>query len=170
MRVWGHWQYTAGSQPFYSRGPYAGWMTIGELWPHLRPLCRALALLGWVTSAAGMGAGLSIAVAGGTSLSPTVQALQLFSAVSMGVAVLSFIAAALLQPRHRGWRAVDHDGGGGAPEPGSEMPPTVKSFLLAAFALLAGAVEGSHQRAQPGAVDVSDVGHVHHDLFLFFGS
>ena len=112
-------------------------MTIGELWPQLRPLCRALALLGWVTTAAGMAAGLSIAVAGGTSLSPTVQALQFFSAVSMGVAVLSFVAAALLQPQHRGWRAVDHEGGGGAPEPGTEMPPTVRSFLLAGAVVFA---------------------------------
>lgn len=115
-------------------------MTVGELWPNLRPLCRALALLGWATSAAGMAAGLSIAVAGGTSLSPTMEALQSFSAVSMGVAVISFIAASLLQPRQRGWRAVDHDASGAAPEPGGDMPPTIRSFLLAAFALLAGAV------------------------------
>ena len=115
-------------------------MTVGELWPHLRPLCRALALLGWATSAAGMAAGLSIAVAGGTSLSPTVEALQFFSAGSMGVAVISFVAASLLQPRHRGWRAVDHDANGAAQDPGGDMPPTIRSFLLAAFALLAGAV------------------------------
>lgn len=115
-------------------------MTIGELWPQLRPLCRALALLGWVTSAAGMAAGLSIAIAGGSSLSPTVQALQLVSAVSMGVAVTSFIAASLLQPPHRGWRAVDHERSDAGHEPGSELPPTLRSFLLAAFALLAGAV------------------------------
>ena len=115
-------------------------MTIGDLWPHLRPLCRALALLGWVTSAAGMAAGLSIAVAGGTSLSPTVQALQLVSAISMGVAVISFIAASLLQPQHRGWRAVEHERSAAADEAAGEMPPTIRSFLLAAFALLAGAV------------------------------
>ena len=114
-------------------------MTIGDLWPHLRPLCRALALLGWVTSAAGMAAGLSIAIAGGTSLSPTVQTLQLVSVISMGVAVISFIAAALLQPQHRSWRA-DQERSALAHEHGNEMPPTIRSFLLAAFALLAGAV------------------------------
>lgn len=115
-------------------------MTIGDLWPHLRPLCRALALLGWVTSAAGMAAGLSIAIAGGTSLSPTVQALQLVSTISMGVAVISFIAASLLQPQHRGWRASEHERGALSHEQAGEMPPTLRSFLLAAFALLAGAV------------------------------
>ncbi|WP_104171991.1 hypothetical protein [Arthrobacter sp. Y81] len=115
-------------------------MTIGDLWPHLRPLCRALALLGWVTSAAGMAAGLSIAIAGGTSLSPTVQALQLVSTISMGVAVISFIAASLLQPQHRGRRAGDQDRGAVAHEQAGEMPPTIRSFLLAALALLAGAV------------------------------
>jgi dienelactone hydrolase len=52
-------------------------MTVGELWPHLRPLCRALALLGWVASAVGMAAGLSFAISGGTSLYPTLQALEL---------------------------------------------------------------------------------------------
>ncbi|MDR6505261.1 hypothetical protein [Arthrobacter oryzae] len=114
-------------------------MTIGDLWPHLRPLCRALALLGWVTTAVGMAAGLSIAVAGGTSLSPTVQTLQLVSVISMGVAVISFIAASLLQPQQRGWRT-EHEGSGPADEAAGEMPPTVRSFLLAAFALLAGAV------------------------------
>ncbi|WP_235347414.1 hypothetical protein [Arthrobacter sp. SPG23] len=68
------------------------------------------------------------------------EALQGFSTVSMGVAVISFIAASLLQPRHRGWRAVDHDADGAAPDPGGELPPTIRSFLLAAFALLTGAV------------------------------
>ncbi|MEK0154810.1 hypothetical protein [Arthrobacter oryzae] len=115
-------------------------MTVGELWPQLRPLCRALALLGWAASAAGMAAGLSIAIAGGTSLSPTVQALQLVSAVSMAVAVISFIAASLLQPQHRGWRTVERGHRDTAHEPGSDLPPTIRSFLLAAFALLAGAV------------------------------
>jgi hypothetical protein len=115
-------------------------MTVGELWPHLRPLCRALALLGWLASAAGMAAGLSIAIAGGTSLSPTMQALELISAISMGVAVLSFIAASVLQPRQRSRRAADSRGADAAHEPAGEFPPTIRSFLLASFALLAGAV------------------------------
>ena len=119
-------------------------MTIGELWPHLRLLCRALALLGWAAAAAGMAAGLSIAVAGGTSLSPAMQTLQVVSAISMGVAVISFIAASMLQPRHRGRRATEPRGAGSAPDPAHdpsvEFPPTLQSFLLAAFALLAGAV------------------------------
>ena len=114
-------------------------MTVGELWPHLRPLCRALALMGWLTSAAGMAAGLSIAIAGGTSLSPTMQALQLASTISMGVAVLSFIAASLLQPQHRGWHAPDSRGADAAHEQAGELPPTIRSFLLASLALLAGA-------------------------------
>ena len=137
-RAGGPGKYTACSQPVYSGGPYAECMTVGELWPHLRPLCRALALLGWLTSAAGMAAGLSIAVAGGTSLSPTMQTLQLVSAVSMGVAVVSFIVAALLQPQRHGWSS-DHDGSAASTDTGSEMPPTIRSFLLAAFAMLAGA-------------------------------
>jgi hypothetical protein len=134
-------------------------MTIGELWPRLRPLCRALALLGWATSAAGMAAGLSIAIAGGTSLSPTVQALQLVSAVSMGVAVISFIAASRLQPRHHGRQPVEHGRRDAASDPGSELPPTIRSFLLAAFALLAGAVvfagAGLVLRSGPSAQSVA---------------
>lgn len=115
-------------------------MTVGELWPHLRPSCRALALLGWVATAVGMAAGLSIAIAGGTSLSPTMQTLQLASAISMGAAVLSFIAASLLHPRHRSWRAADSRGVDATHEPAGELPPTIRSFLLASFALLAGAM------------------------------
>jgi hypothetical protein len=87
-----------------------------------------------------MSAGLSIAIAGGTSLSPTVQALQLVSVVSMAVAVISFIAASLLQPRHRGWRTAEQEHSEAVHEPGSDLPPTIRSFLLASFALLAGAV------------------------------
>jgi hypothetical protein len=134
-------------------------MTVGELWPHLRPLCRALALLGWLASAAGMAAGLSIAIAGGTSLSPTMQALQLASTISMGVAVLSFIAASLLQPRHRRWRAADSRRVEAAHEPAAEFPPTIRSFLLASFALLAGAVvfacAGLVLRSGPSAQSVA---------------
>ncbi|WP_432393531.1 hypothetical protein ACRQ5B_09740 [Pseudarthrobacter sp. L19] len=45
-------------------------MTLGDVWPRLRPLCRRLALLGWVASAVGMAAGLAVAIASGTRLSP----------------------------------------------------------------------------------------------------
>lgn len=115
-------------------------MTMGELWPRLRPLCRTLALVGWLASAAGMGAGLAVAIASGTSLSATMNALQLASSVCMGLAVLSFGAAALLQPDNREpeqsgtvERDLPDDGAG-------EFPPTVRSFLLGALALLAGAI------------------------------
>jgi hypothetical protein len=134
-------------------------MTVGELWPHLRPLCRALALLGWLASAAGMAAGLSIAIAGGTSLSPTMQALQVASTISMGVAVFSFIAASLLQPQHRAWRAADSRGAEAAHEQAGELPPTIRSFLLASFALLTGALvfacAGLVLRSGPSAQSVA---------------
>lgn len=112
---------------------------MGELWPRLRPLCRTLALVGWLASAAGMGAGLAVAIASGTSLSATMNALQLASSVCMGVAVLSFGAAAILQPDNPEpeSRTVQRD----LPDDAvGEFPPTVRSFLLGALALLAGAI------------------------------
>lgn len=134
-------------------------MTIGELWPQLRPLCRALALLGWLASAAGMAAGLSIAVASGTSLSPTMLALQLVSAISMGLAIISFVSASLLQPRHRGWRESAGQAGNAGQEQAGDLLPTIKSFLLGSFALLAGAVAfalaGMLLRSGPSAQSVA---------------
>ncbi len=76
-------------------------MTMSEVWPLLRPLCRKLALLGWASSAAGMAAGLAVAIASGTRLSPMMSTLQLVAASSMAVSVASFVTAAALQPRAR---------------------------------------------------------------------
>lgn len=126
-------------------------MTMSEVWPLLRPLCRKLALLGWASSAAGMAAGLAVAIASGTRLSPMMSTLQLVAASSMAVSVASFVTAAALQPRARSrsqarvQAAVKH--GSIAPQGrelqldyGGEFPATVQAFLLGSLAFLAGAV------------------------------
>src|SRR6478736_98974 len=132
-------------------------MTMSEVWPLLRPLCRKLALLGWAASAAGMAAGLAVAIASGTRLSPMMSTLQLVAALSMGVSVASFVTAAALQPRARSrarsqsrsqsrvQAAVKH--GSIAPQGrelqldyGGEFPAIVQAFLLGSLAFLAGAV------------------------------
>ena len=132
-------------------------MTLGDVWPLLRPLCRRLALLGWASSAAGMAAGLAVAVASGTRLSPMMTTFQLVSAVCMVIAVTSFVAAAVLQPRS----AARHDADRRDTEldPAAEFPATVHSFLLGSLALLAGAVAfacaGLLLRSGPGAQSVA---------------
>lgn len=108
---------------------YADFMTMGDLWPLLRPVCRRLALLGWASSAAGMAAGLAVAVASGTSLSPVMATLQQVSAVGIVLAVFSFTAAVLLQPHHEA-----------APDTGEELPSTLRSFLPGTVVFLLGAV------------------------------
>jgi cytochrome bd-type quinol oxidase subunit 2 len=113
-------------------------MTMGDLWPLLRQPCRVLALLGWLLTAAGMGAGLAIALTSGTTLSPAMISLQQVSALSMGLALASLGAATLLQPRNG--RDPGNDGVDSAPEPPEEFPETVRSLLVGALALLAGAV------------------------------
>jgi hypothetical protein len=132
-------------------------MSMSEVWPLLRPLCRKLALLGWASSAAGMAAGLAVAIASGTRLSPMMSTLQLVATLSMAVSVASFVAAAALQPRARSRSqalsqsqarvpaAVKH--GSIAPQGrelqldyGGEFPATVQAFLLGSLAFLAGAV------------------------------
>jgi hypothetical protein len=113
-------------------------MTMSDMWPRMRPLCRKLALLGWASSAAGMAAGLAVAIASGTRLSPIMSTLQLIAAVCMAVSVASFVTAAALQPRapHESeFRERDLH-----LEPGGGIPATVQSFLLGSLALLAGAV------------------------------
>jgi hypothetical protein len=129
-------------------------MTMSEMWPRLRPLCRKLALLGWAASAAGMAAGLAVAIASGTRLSPMMSTMQLVAGVCMAVSVASFVTAAALQPRSGARRQAgrpDRDlrPGGLQPdfqhvdfphEAGGEFPATVQSFLLGSLALLAGAV------------------------------
>jgi hypothetical protein len=130
-------------------------MTLSEMWPLLRPLSRRLALLGWASSAAGMTAGLAVAIASGTRLSPMMNTLQLVAVVSMAVAVTSFVTAASVQPRPPVRGAVE------SPEsldPG-EFPDTVQSFLLGSLALLAGAVvfalAGLVLRSGPSAQSVA---------------
>ncbi|XTR53135.1 hypothetical protein ACOM2C_08560 [Pseudarthrobacter sp. So.54] len=46
-----------------------------------------------------MTAGLTVAIASGTRLSPLMSTMQLVSVVSMAVAVASFVTAASVQPR-----------------------------------------------------------------------
>ena len=125
------------------------------MWPLLRPLSRRLALLGWASSAAGMGAGLAVAIASGTRLSPMMSTLQLVAVVSMAVAVTSFVTAASVQPRPPVRGAVEAPG---SLDPG-EFPDTVKSLLLGSVALLAGAVvfalAGLVLRSGPSAQSVA---------------
>lgn len=109
---------------------------MSEMWPLLRPLSRRLALLGWASSAAGMTAGLALAIASGTRLSPMMSTMQLVAVVSMAVAVISFVTAASVQPRPR---VLDDGEPPEDPESG-DLPDTVQSFLLGSVALLAGAV------------------------------
>src|SRR3954462_9391499 len=113
-------------------------MTMSEVWPRLRPLCRKLALLGWASSAAGMAAGLAVAIASGTRLSPVMSTLQLVAGFCMAGAVATFVTAAAVQPRaqesvNRGSLApqgrelqLDYAG---------EFPVTAQAFLLGALAL-----------------------------------
>lgn len=106
------------------------------MWPLLRPLSRRLALLGWASSIAGMTAGLTVAIASGTRLSPTMNVLQLVAMVAMAVAVASFVTAASVQPRSTGREGGEAPDGRGP----AGLPDTVQSFLLGSLALLAGAV------------------------------
>jgi len=132
-------------------------MTLGDVWPRLRPLCRRLALLGWASSAAGMAAGLAVAIASGTRLSPMMTSFQTVSTVCMAVAVASFVTAASLQPRPPAGR--DAERRELQPDPGAEFPATVQSFLLGSVVLLAGAVAfacaGLVLRSGPSAQSVA---------------
>ena len=120
-------------------------MTMSEVWPQLRPLCRKLALLGWASSAAGMAAGLAVAIASGTRLSPMMSTLQLVAGLCMAVSVGSFVTAAALQPRARAQESMN--AGSSAPrgrdlhlDYAGEFPATVQAFLLGSLAFLAGAI------------------------------
>jgi hypothetical protein len=114
-------------------------MTMSEMWPQLRPLCRRLALLGWASSAAGMAAGLAVAIASGTRLSPEMSTMQLVAAACMAVTVIAFVPAAALQPR-TGAGSVQQGDAGPRPESGAELPATVRSLLQGSLVLLVGAV------------------------------
>ena len=130
-------------------------MTLSEMWPLLRPLSRRLALLGWASSAAGMSAGLAVAIASGPRLSPVMNTLQLVAVASMAVAVASFVTAASVQPR-----PAQRDRSDAAPPlEAGELPDTVQSFLLGSLVLLAGAVvfalAGLVLRSGPSAQSVA---------------
>ncbi len=106
------------------------------MWPQIRPLCRRLALLGWISSLAGMSAGLAVAIGGGTSLSPLMSVLQLGAVVCLVITVASFIAAAALARRLDAPSPQET-----ATEPeASDLPATMRSFLFGSLALLAGAI------------------------------
>jgi hypothetical protein len=132
-------------------------MTLADVWPRLRPLCRRLALLGWACSAAGMAAGLAVAIASGTRLSPLMTVFQSVSTACMAVATASFVTAASLQPRSQQARDAEHRDP--QLDPGAEFPATVQSFLLGAVVLLAGAVAfagaGLVLRSGPSAQSVA---------------
>ena len=114
-------------------------MTMSEMWPQLRPLCRKLALLGWASSAAGMAAGLAVAMASGTRISPLMSTMQLVAAVCMALSVAAFVTAAALQPRTDAGSAVQQ-GDAGLRFESVEPPATVRSLLLGSLAMLGGAV------------------------------
>ena len=130
---------------------------MSEMWPHLRPLSRRLAVLGWASSAAGMAAGLAVAVASGTRLSPVMSALQLTAGASMAVAVSAFATATALQPRASAEDAARP--GDSGHESLDELPATVQSLLLGSLVLLAGAVAfgcaGLVLRSGPSAQSVA---------------
>lgn len=134
-------------------------MTMSEMWPLLRPLCRKLALLGWASSAAGMAAGLAVAIASGTRLSPMMSTMQLVASACMAVSVAAFVTAATLQPRAEARRAAEPRDAELRLETGTELPATVQSFLLGSLALLAGAVvfacAGLLLRSGPSAQSVA---------------
>jgi len=122
---------------------------MSEVWPQLRPLCRKLALLGWASSAAGMAAGLAVAIASGTRLSPMMSTLQLVAGLCMVVSVGSFVMAAALQLRARSQARAQESVNAGSSAPrgrdlhldyASEFPATVQAFLLGSLAFLAGAI------------------------------
>jgi hypothetical protein len=115
-------------------------MTMSEMWPQLRPLCRRLALLGWASSAAGMAAGLAVAIASGTRLSPEMSTMQLVAAACMAVTVTAFVPAAALQPRAGAGSTAQQGDAGPRPESGAELPATVRSLLQGSLVLLVGAV------------------------------
>jgi hypothetical protein len=115
-------------------------MTMSEMWPQLRPLCRRLALLGWASSAAGMAAGLAVAIASGTRLSPEMSTMQLVAAACMAVTVTAFVPAAALQPRAGAGSTAQQGDAGPRPESGAELPATVRSLLQGSMVLLVGAV------------------------------
>ncbi len=132
---------------------------MSEMWPQLRPLCRKLALLGWAASASGMAAGLAVAIASGTRLSPMMSTMQLVAGVCMAVSVAAFVTAAALQPRTGAGRAAEPRDAELRIESGPELPATVQSLLLGSLALLAGAVvfacAGMVLRSGPSAQSVA---------------
>ncbi|WP_426979035.1 hypothetical protein ACQCSU_07075 [Pseudarthrobacter sp. O4] len=132
---------------------------MSEMWPLLRPLCRKLALLGWASSAAGMAAGLAVAIASGTRLSPMMSTMQLVASVCMAVSVAAFVTAAALQRRAEARRTAEPRDAELRLETGAELPATVQSFLLGSLALLAGAVvfacAGLLLRSGPSAQSVA---------------
>lgn len=138
-------------------------MTMSELWPQLRPLCRKLALLGWAASAAGMAAGLAVAIASGTRLSPMMSTMQLVSGVCMAVSVAAFVPAAALQPRAEAraeaLATAEPADEGLRLDSRAELPATVQSLLLGSLALLVGAVAfacaGLVLRSGPSAQSVA---------------
>lgn len=132
---------------------------MSEMWPQLRPLCRKLALLGWAASASGMAAGLAVAIASGTRLSPMMSTMQLVAGVCMAVSVAAFVTAAALQPRTGAGPAAEPRDAELRIESGPELPATVQSLLLGSLALLAGAVvfacAGLVLRSGPSAQSVA---------------
>ena len=132
---------------------------MSEMWPQLRPLSRRLALLGWASSAAGMAAGLAVAIASGTRLSPMMSTMQLFAGVCMAVSVACFVTAATLQPRTETPHNTQPRDGELHFESPADFPATVQSFLFGSLALLAGAVAfacaGLLLRSGPSAQSVA---------------
>ncbi|MFJ5954671.1 hypothetical protein ACIQC5_01805 [Paenarthrobacter sp. NPDC092416] len=109
-------------------------MLFGDLAPLMRPLSRWLATAGWCFTAAGLGAGLMVAVGTGVSLSPSMQTIQTAGLVATAIAALLIGTATVSQP------VAEQDDD--SPEPWfyPAAAAHVRSFLLGAIVMMMGLV------------------------------
>lgn len=108
-------------------------MLFGDLAPLLRPLSRRLATAGWCFTAAGLAAGLAVALGTGVNLPPGMQLVQAAGLVATAASALLIGLGAVSQP------SADNQV---APEPWAypAAASQVRSFLLGAIVLLLGLV------------------------------
>ncbi|MBO1267132.1 hypothetical protein [Arthrobacter cavernae] len=110
-------------------------MLFGDLAPLLRPLSRRLATAGWCFTAAGLAAGLAVALGTGVSLPPGMQLVQAAGIVATAASALLIGLGAVCQPT-----AGAEEAAADAPEPWAypAAASQVRSFLLGAIVLLLG--------------------------------
>ncbi|UVJ38609.1 hypothetical protein [Arthrobacter sp. CJ23] len=106
-------------------------MLFGDLSPLLRPLSRRLATAGWCFTAAGLAAGLAVALGTGVSLPPGMQLVQTAGLIATAASALLIGLGAACQPTA---------GAEEVPEPWAypAAASQVRSFLLGAIVLLLG--------------------------------